>query len=530
MATVPTYQQRAGNDRARPTYQSAGSATPTAFGALTGQALSSLGQDVSRFGNEVGEYVIAKNVENIQRYSKDAATEYDTFRRNLMAGDGTEENPGFLSLNGEQAIQARQGVEDALKAKRAEIEGRTDNVYIKDSFKAYADNSDDNTFSTIFTHTSQQREAANKATSEARLLSNLGDAATFWGDNAMFDKLSIATSEEAMQAGSRMGLSPEAQKEYAEQKLSDLIEARITGALEVKPSAAEDLFNNYEKSINGITAASLRSKIDAAKRQEISDANSAEARGHANRIEFQKVNADKLFAKIAKKEFSEVEAASMQADGLITKDQYQDIITWYRQPPGGGNPARANELRYQIRTNQITVEDILRDPELDEGERKELMNVADEAAKNGGLLARKDVQMVFESIRRQVVGDKGMFDSFTPTESARLDGATTDFYNAIANVQGGLVTTEFLNKTKADVVQAWGKEVEQDIQHLPRPAYWKGPTTGSKPEMIASLKQAAIDLQKANLSPEALNREVARLRKYEEKIKLMPEPVAPKVK
>lgn len=527
MVDVPRYSQRVGTSNSNLPYDQGRGASAQAFGALTGQALQNVGSDINRLGQQAADIVIQRNVENIKRYSQQSAAEYDEYRRLLMVGDGTEENPGFMSLEGEAAIQAQASVVEQLRAKRAEIVDRTTNQHIKDTFNNYADQVDDTTYSTIFNRVSQQRIVANKAASDAMIESAFADAAMNWGDDEAFDNASIIVSSEVSSQADALGLDTATMQNRVEKSLSALWETRMTAAMQYDVKAARDMYEKYGDRLNGITKADTLSKLEAAERQAVIDIERNENRQDKERRDMQEFNTSQFTVKISDGSFSEFEARQALADGLINDTQYRTLVTWSNtQASNTGNEKATNEFRVAIIRGQASYEDFMDRTDLSEAEKKSLIELTNSVDNTGGILNRKDVQLTLDSIERNVLGVKTPFDTYSNEEAYTLDAFTTEFFRAVTSRPANEVTTEFLNQTRDRLI----KEFEPLDYYLPtsvlartpKPLTWTGPKIGTKETMQQQLAQAKAELnemrQAGSIPEDKLRQEIRNLMIFEQQI------------
>jgi hypothetical protein len=250
MATVPSYG--VGNVESRPLapgyQQNLGGDT----GALEqGKALERAAVRLDRASDQLGAVAIDAQREDNEREVKRLDVAFSEAIRTVGYGDGTEQNPGYYSLQGEAAVAARQGAMDAIKKQHADLVKDVTNPRVRDLFSRASAVRAEHEFGQIERHTMSQRKVANDATSEARLGAAASDAAAAWNNaEVMAMSKTIAKSEIAGMAA-RNGWSPEVRKMKELEANSVIVQGAIKGALAAND--VETAQKLYDQNINGLT-------------------------------------------------------------------------------------------------------------------------------------------------------------------------------------------------------------------------------------------------------------------------------------
>ncbi len=142
-----------------------------------GKGLQALGKGVTSAGMTMMDRALLDAAEENERQVKEAETTYKEARLLVLHGDGTAQNPGYLSLQGQAAIDARPGVDQAILDAQSEgLKG----ISRKEAAQSYMSlTANDVAVSTAKanSHVSHQRKVASINTAKRRQGQARSDAA-----------------------------------------------------------------------------------------------------------------------------------------------------------------------------------------------------------------------------------------------------------------------------------------------------------------------------------------------------------------
>ena len=198
MATVPTYRNQAVSTIPDQTPFTRALPDPSR-GLVQGvqQGLGTLAAAATRFEDQANE-----------REAKELDVEYSSRTRDLLFG--SEETPGFLSLQGQAALRERGNVQTRLNEIREEVGGRATNGASREMFSASAGARQQRQLDSISRHSLRANAVANEETSNARLGEALQDAAANFTDPEAIRRSLALGVMEIRTLGEQNGLTSEA--------------------------------------------------------------------------------------------------------------------------------------------------------------------------------------------------------------------------------------------------------------------------------------------------------------------------------
>ena len=236
----------------------------TAFGAAEGRALQGVGKQVAQVGDRLGQITTELQIQENEFQVKKAAVALSEGYRIALTGDGTPENPGYSSLNGEEAMKALP----VLNARLAEIrKNATENIQgarAKEMFSEYSAPKEQEAFGIAAAHSLQQGEVAKQAIDAARVDSAVSSAATSYADPiALATHVSVAESA-ARSAIARKSQDPEVLDRAAVVARTEAYKAAIVGAMkDGKLSEAQRLFDLHHTKMDGVVANEVAGVLNA---------------------------------------------------------------------------------------------------------------------------------------------------------------------------------------------------------------------------------------------------------------------------
>lgn len=276
MAIVPTtggttVQPNAGG----PVYQNASGATPEAFGAASARQTIQAADQLGRASDRMGAVAVDIQQEENKRQVKDADTE---FRQGLIAlqfGDGTEENPGYFGLKGQNAVDKLPEYQDKLTKLREQAASRLSNDRQKQDFASVAEQHTQAATQKMLQYNAEQRRTSQLATSEARQNIAVTEAAAGYNDpNVLANSLATVRGEAISQA-QISGASPEVTMALVRKAETQVLSTTILTAVEKDPALAEKLLRENAGRMDPAAALQVRKVVDKqfleVKSQEVAD-------------------------------------------------------------------------------------------------------------------------------------------------------------------------------------------------------------------------------------------------------------------
>lgn len=255
-------------------FQSTQGASIDAFGGGAGQAL----QQAARAGgtlDQLDSMVLRQIAEDNEREAKNLDVQFSSRLRGLLTGDGTEQNPGFLGLKGENALKARDSFRQEVEKARNEVFGRA-NSKVRELVDPVAATRIGDAEGRVFEHMRTQREVAFKQTSDARIIEAGQKAIAFWNDPAVIVESLGVISSEKIAEGERLGISEEAVQSEIQRAQSVMLSSVIEAATQVDPMQAQKLLLSYSPLMDPdskvAAATKLKPFIELQQAQEIADA------------------------------------------------------------------------------------------------------------------------------------------------------------------------------------------------------------------------------------------------------------------
>ena len=91
-------------------------ASADAFGAQIARADQEVGRATARAGEELSDRVLQEAIDDNIREMKEGLNALAIEKHEILNGDGTDQNPGFLNLEGQAAIDGLQDHRDRMTA------------------------------------------------------------------------------------------------------------------------------------------------------------------------------------------------------------------------------------------------------------------------------------------------------------------------------------------------------------------------------------------------------------------------------
>lgn len=199
MAKPPVYQR---TESARPIMQQGVTARASAedFGAGIGAAVQGLGRDISNVGNAFAQ-VRGLEDEALAKQADNALAEWDRQAK-------YDPTKGYLTTQGQSAVQRQAEYESSFKAKRDEI-AQTLSPSARQMYDQAAQQRQQSSFQTAIVHAGNQRKAWFENASSSRQDMFANEAATQYKDQDAVNKNIAAGLAEIQTFGQQQGLDQE---------------------------------------------------------------------------------------------------------------------------------------------------------------------------------------------------------------------------------------------------------------------------------------------------------------------------------
>lgn len=264
MATVPVATQQVQPSGRGPVYQSISGANNLAsFGGDT-TGFDRAATALESAGKGIADAVVRQQIEDNEREAKKLDIALSERLRKINYGDGTNENPGFLSAKGEDALKNANAARDAIKQAVTDVSGTTKSERVQTLFGDMARIRAEQELGTVDRHVQQQRIIADDTISHARLSEAASDAAANYTDPTVMERsLAVANGEIQSQA-KRNGWGPEVVKAKLSEAKSVIIGEAVKSALAAENvEVAVKTFNDNATDLDAKTRVALAAALQA---------------------------------------------------------------------------------------------------------------------------------------------------------------------------------------------------------------------------------------------------------------------------
>ena len=244
----------------RPAFNSGRGASPEAFGAANARALQGLGGAVRQAGADLRDIAQANQLIENEAESKRLDTERAERDRILLWGDGTANNPGYFSLQGEDAIKGQRGIVEAIQRNHNDTANSASNSAVRSALVA---SSNINRLATrVAEHVHNKRIEYGIDAAKARLGSLTLDVSRdpdfLEGEDSHFAKAVAETRALAELEGwgdDRIALE-------LRKNSSILVKSAVEAALQRSPAEAKELFLKYQDRVEGAIKDDLMRQVN----------------------------------------------------------------------------------------------------------------------------------------------------------------------------------------------------------------------------------------------------------------------------
>lgn len=217
--------------------------------------------------NDVGDALDAVQLADDKRAAKDQLTQYSAGLRTLLYGDGTPDNPGYYSLKGDDAVNARGKVQASIEKLRQDYLSKSVNrrsgMLFNDTSLALTAPELDN----IAVHSQREKVVAEKASS----LAALGEAVSRFSANPNDEKIrqqsALIVEQEALAQADAAGIRDgDARQAMVRSALSEMYKEGISTELQRDVGAGQAMYLKYRSLIDGQDQSKIENDIHVAQR------------------------------------------------------------------------------------------------------------------------------------------------------------------------------------------------------------------------------------------------------------------------
>jgi hypothetical protein len=221
---------------------------------------------IARGMNDIGDALDEVQLADDKRAAKDQLTEYSASLRTLLHGDGTDANPGYYNLKGDDAVNGRTQLEGSILKMRQDYLGKAKN---KRSGMFFNDASITLTapeLENVSIHAGREKKVAETASS----LAAMNEAISRFSANPSPDSADmngLIVQQEALAQADAAGIrDPKTRDALARTALSKMYQEGISTALQRDVDAGQAMYLQYRDKIDGQDQSAIENDIHVAQR------------------------------------------------------------------------------------------------------------------------------------------------------------------------------------------------------------------------------------------------------------------------
>ncbi len=464
------------------------------------KALVQVGGQIKQASNELEDALLRIQDEDAKREARKLDTEMSAYARLKTYGDGTAENPGYLNLLGENAVNGYAAAQADIDKKAQELRGMASNGRVANMFTIAANERLGSLKGQWLNHTADQRMKANQQVNEAHMKEAVMDAASNWANPAATERgMAILQGSIADQV-SRGVLPAEAAPAALKEAQSSLIEKVVLAATIGSTAAAKRILATYAGEIDGLTAASLKDKIHSQDMQNLSDSERYKRIAEAEHERVQDANFDKNVEAILLHQLPASELADQIHSGDIDGRRAITLRSLMNDEyKVSASPTELNKLRIDIYEGRVnSLEDVM-----SRGGDKEELSLFQSEKRNGGILHTYDADQGRLAVEAAVGGEKTIAGEYTdPQVATRVQKAYEEYNQYIRDGKDW--------QYARDHTIGHYQQSPASIKTAPRPLDWQGMwPPSSREDLEATVQRTAKKLQEnaTSYTPAELQKE-----------------------
>ena len=239
-------------------FQTGRGADADAFGVNTAQALGNVGQGAASLGSDLTDIQIAENNAEADRNFNEGRLEYDQRVKQLLYGDGTEENRGFFSLSQKDAMEQAPVLDEEIRGIRSEIQGRYTGQARRRLDVSLQEKEITNT-TQMAEFTAREAKAYDQTLRDGRKGEYIDDAARGFRADGEIDKALSGARVIVSQDADANGWAPEVTVSQMEAADTAIIQQAFNSAIkEGELDRAQEILDNYGSRVDGPILSEMR--------------------------------------------------------------------------------------------------------------------------------------------------------------------------------------------------------------------------------------------------------------------------------
>lgn len=295
MPVVPVDNQTVQSAPIKTVFQSSEGATAGLFGADQARALQQGGAQLQQAGHDLLTLATKEQIEDNERAAKSLDIAYQG--ELLRLGMGDKNNPGYYTLQGENAVAGYEAHGKAVEEARRKITEGVSNSRVLKAFSAQADQRDLQENRTREAHLVRQREVANDAVYAGRVDAAKVEMSVYWNNPERVNSALEVIQGEASSYADRKGLVGEAKDFEIRKQQAAGVEGAVKAALANEDEAsANALFSEHYNRLDPQQRASLAVAI----RETTMDAHAQRLSDEVRRLNLSSAEARKWIEQHAK--------------------------------------------------------------------------------------------------------------------------------------------------------------------------------------------------------------------------------------
>lgn len=197
--------------------------------------------------------------------AKDQLTNFSKDMRTILYGDGTPENPGYYSYQGQDAVNKRQSTVEAIGKLKDKYLQKSTNAQVGNLFSNAADTIADPEYDTLSRYAIKQQGVAQDASSSASIEEATNRFAANPTNETVREQAMFTLGQETLAVADRNGiLDPVAREQAVKDAQSNAYTSAIRTALGRDLQAGKDLYNRYKDNIVGTEQSKMDMEVKQA--------------------------------------------------------------------------------------------------------------------------------------------------------------------------------------------------------------------------------------------------------------------------
>lgn len=199
--------------------------------------------------------------EDDRRHAVELENEFAKRIAAIQYGDGTETNPGYFNLQGEDAVKGYAGTEQSIEKAKQELLMKAGNKRVKEMFSLSANGRQVTETEQMRSHVGKARLDAANTASETRFVTAVDDAIAAPGNEEILNRSIAIVENEAIAMGKRNGWNNETTARKIMEARTAVYSGVVNAAMVNDPTAADAIYQKYKNRITGSERAKLENSL-----------------------------------------------------------------------------------------------------------------------------------------------------------------------------------------------------------------------------------------------------------------------------